>query len=504
MIDPLYQFPVDASCLMATVPGIHRSRRGDGLLLVEPESAGWCVLNRAEWEIVQKLDHAVRPLRVDEVERRSGITADVFAAFVRRLYANNLVSLDGKTFYEPSEMWDVQSYPHYFNVHVTDACNLACRYCRVSAQAGSPFMAPETAKLIVRRIVEEIPSPSISIGFHGGEPMLNLPAIAAAVGEADTIVARLKGTDREKSIKYLMQTNGTMLSAKTVKTLKDLRLNIGVSIDGPNDIHDERRIFRNGKGTSCAVDRGVAAASRAGTKLGYLAVVHDPGKYVDVLDHFVRVRGARSIRINFSMPEGRAKDQLAFPDERGETFARGWLKMVDYAMEHHARTGIWLDIADLNLFVYHLMSRERPHMCYRSPCGIGNSILAFGYDGRIYLCDEVVGNEAFLIGDIHNNANLKLLLDNSRTRRKVMDARDVSRVAKCANCPWRRFHGSGCASKVYARFGNFEKEDAMCRFYQIVFEELMWRLEQKPEMVHLAGRFAKRLDLEAGPGNTGK
>lgn len=503
MIDPLRQFAVDPNCLMATTAGIHRVRRGENVLLVEPESAGWCVLGPAEWNVFQRLDCAARPPRESEVEHASGMTGDTFSEFVRRLYANNLISLDGKTFFEPSEMWTVQTYPHYFNVHVTDACNLACRYCRVSARAEAPFMSPETAKLIVRRTIEEIPTSAISIGFHGGEPMLNLPAIAAAVEGGDAACARLMGTEREKSVKYLMQTNGTMLSPKTLATLKTLRIHVGVSVDGPAEVHDQRRIFRNGKGSYGAVDRGLAAADRAGSKFGYLAVVHEPDKYVDVLDHFVRERGARSVRINFSMPEGRAKNELAFPDDRGEAFARGWLKMVDYAMDHHARTGVWLDIADLNLFIYHLMSRERPHMCYRSPCGMGNAILGFGHDGRIYLCDEVVGIDAFCIGDIHGEADLKGLLDNSRIRRKVMDARDVSCIAKCATCPWRHFHGSGCASKVFAQFGNIEKEDAMCRFYQVVFEELMWRLQQNPEMVHLAGRFAKRLDLANGPAGAG-
>lgn len=502
MSDPLRHIAIDRNSFVATSPGLYRARRGDNILVVEPESAGWCVLDRIAWDAFQRLDGAAQPLRVSAFERDSGMPADAFADFVRRLYARNMISLDGKTFFEPFEMWDVQPYPHYFNVHVTDACNLACRYCRVSARAAAPFMTPDTARRIVRRIIAEIPSPTISIGFHGGEPMMNLPAIAAAVKEGNRAAERLKGTPGEKTIKYLMQTNGTMLSGKTLASLKALGIQIGVSIDGRPEVHDARRVFRSGKGSSQAVCRGIDAANHAGAKLGYLAVVHEPDRYVDVLDYLVRDRGAKSVRINFSMPEGRAKDLLAFPDDRGDAFARGWLAMVDYAVDHHTQAGIWLDIADLNLFVYHLMTKERPHMCYRSPCGMGNAILGFGHDGRIYLCDEVVGNDEFCIGDIHIETNLKLLLDNSPARRKIMDARDVSRVAKCANCPWRRFHGSGCTSKVYAQFGNIEKEDAMCRFYQVVFEELMWRLWEKPELAHLAGRFASRLNLAKEPADT--
>jgi uncharacterized protein len=271
---------------------------------------------------------------------------------------------------------------------------------------------------------------------------------------------------------------------------------VGVSIDGPPHLHDRQRIFRNGRGTSYCVGRGIKAAGDGGMKIGHLSVVHDPATYVEVLDFIVRKLGAHSMRINYSMQEGRAKDALDFPGDRAEYFAREWLKMVDYAADYHRETGVWLEIADLDLFVYHLMSKKRPLMCYRSPCGIGNSILGFGHDGRIYLCDEVVGNELFCIGDIHDSIDLKTMLDNSAVKRQMMNARKVENIGKCSICPWRRFHGSGCASKTFAYFGNVEKDDPMCRFYQIVFEQLMWRLWKQPELAHLSGHYGRNLKLD--------
>jgi uncharacterized protein len=489
---------VELDTTVSVTPDLYRSRRGSEILLVEPESASWCILDAAEWSVFCRMETSAGPRRLGDIPFDDCLTRERFDELVRMLFYRNLIALDGRTYFDPDRLWSVQRYPHYFNIHVTDGCNLACRYCRVYSRKSAPMMTPETAALIARRIVEEIPSHSVTLGFHGGEPMLNLKAIQAGVEAANETKARIAGTPRDKPVRFMMQTNGTMLSVKTLAVLKKLKVHVGISIDGPPALHDEQRVFHNGRGTSHALGRGMKAAAAASLKLGYLSVVHDPAKYVDVLNYLVTGLGARSVRINFSMPEGRAKDVLTFPDERGEDFARHWLKMVDYAVEHHEKTGVWLDISDLNLFVFFLLSKQRPHMCYRSPCGFGNSILGFGYDGRIYLCDEVVGNELFCIGDIRDDADLDALLDNSPVRRTMMNARRLENLGKCSGCVWRRFHGGGCASKTFAHYGCVDKEDPMCRFYQIVFEELMWRIWKNPKLAQLSGHYGRKLDLSRG------
>jgi uncharacterized protein len=488
---------VDLNAMVSTTPDIFRSRRANQVLLVEPESASWCVLDEDQWSVFRRMDAAGNPGRLGDTDH-DGLSQQGFEDLVRLLFYRNMIALDGTTYFDPASLWSVQRYPHYFNIHVTDGCNLACRYCRVYSRKSAPMMSPETCRLIVRRIIEEIPSHAVTLGFHGGEPMLNLRAIEAGVEAANQAMARLKGTPKERRLRFLMQSNGTMLSPKTTAVLKRLKVGVGVSIDGPPALHDSQRVFHNGKGSSSSLMRGLKAAAAADLKLGYLSVVHDPERYVEVLDHLVTGLGARSVRLNYSMPEGRAKDVLAFPDERGEHFARHWLKMVDYAVEHHHKTGVWLNISDLNLFIFFLVSKQRPHMCYRSPCGLGNSILGFGHDGRIYLCDEVVGNERFCIGDIHDTTDLRTLLDNSSDKRKMMTARRLENLGKCSVCAWRRFHGSGCASKTFAHYGSLEKDDPMCRFYQVVFEELMWRLWENPELAKLSGHYGRNLDFTQG------
>jgi len=489
--------------LIVVSPDLYFSRRGSRVLIVEPETASWCVLNEPEWTIFCRLAMpAVNGMNntfykfqggksVKEIHFKDLITASEFYRLMYLLYRRNIISINGICYYQPHSLWAVQTYPHYYNLHMTEACNLACKYCRVHSKQEYPMMAPDTCRKIVRRLLEEIPSQNIIVGFHGGEPLLNMQAITAAALEAKEVAPRLG-----KTVRLSLQTNGTLLSPETVETLKHLGIEIGVSLDGPEHIHDRQRIDHSGRGSYQNVSHGLDAANHVGLRTGYLAVVHDPVHYVEVLDYLVRDRGACSVRINFTCFEGRAKETLDFEVGRGGPLAEGWLKMVDYAIAYQEETGIWLNIDDINLFVFHLLAKARPHMCYRSPCGIGNSILGFGYDGQIYLCDELVGDERFRVGSIHDSTPLKELLENSQIKTTLMNNRKVENIKKCSTCTWRRFHGSGCLNKSSAFFNETDREDPMCYFFQKVFEELMWRLWDNPGMANLAGYYKQYIDFE--------
>lgn len=493
----------DTDAVMLT-PDLYFSRRDSKVLIVEPETASWCVLTQPEWVVFRRIGATSEKPNTFPAEPNVGLFGRAirqidfkdqlkdsdFFRLLYQLFRRNMISINGSCFYQPSSLWKVQDYPHYFNLHMTEACNLACKYCYVYSQRQAPMMTPETCRTIVKRVIEEIPSEEVNIGFHGGEPLLNIKAVEAGAAEAKAVATRLN-----KSVSLSLQTNGILLSSKNIATLKEHGFKVGISIDGPSHIHDQQRVYPSGEGSHSAVLKGLQAAIEAGLGPGFLAVVHQPENYEPVLNYLVREIGAHSVRINYTGEGGRAKDALDFPTERGGIFAREWLKMVDYAVSYHNETGVWLDIEDLDVFVFHLLSKQRPMMCYRSPCGIGNSILGFGYDGQIYLCDELVGKPSFRIGSIYDATPLNLLLRDSPVKRSVMETRKVENLSKCSTCPWKRFHGSGCTSKTYATFGVIDKDDPMCYLYQSVFEELMWRLWEKPELAHLVGHYGASINL---------
>jgi len=482
---------------LATVPGLYFSPRADRILIVEPDSASWLVINQTDFGffVQQGLlapgssSRSWRKLK-DLRTAVSSASADWLDRWLYRLFIRNMVTVNSYSYNQPSELWPVQKYPHYFNLHLTESCNLSCRYCRVGDMDLSPEpMSVDTCKKIIRRVMEEIPGEKIIIGFHGGEPLLNIDCVREGSQYARELARSLS-----KEVTLSLQTNGLLLR-KYSGLLKELGIEVGVSLDGPPDIHNRHRIFRTGQGSFEEVMAGIHAARAAGLNPGYLAVIHQPENYLSVARFMVETLGATSFRLNYSCFEGRAKKELDFDFRRAGAFARNWLELIDFVMEHHRLTGTWLSIDDLNLFVAHLLTKDRPQMCYRSPCGAGNSILGFGADGKIYLCEELVGKEEFCLGDINSAPRLDKLLEQSEVYARAAAKRLVDRVPACAACPWKRFHGAGCLNKSFEYFGDLDYRDPMCHFYRVVFEELMWRLTDHPELTSLISYYKKYIKL---------
>ncbi len=126
-------------------------------------------------------------------------------------------------------------------------------------------------------------------------------------------------------------------------------------------------------------------------------------------------------------------------------------------------------------------------MCYRSPCGAGNSVFGFAIDGGIHACEEMASTGALRLGSVYDEGlNLAELIDNNPVVEQLRN-RTVDNIPRCSRCPFRRFCYGGCTSKTLACFGDLMRESPMCGFYQIVFEELMWKLWDNPDMVRRLG-----------------
>jgi len=484
--------------VITSVPGLYFSPRGNRCLVVEPETASWCILTEETRDYLTN-QGLLRP----DLEQRTwrhlndlyltsgGWNEERVDRILYSLFVRNMITLNGQTYYQPSNLWTVQKYPHYFNIHVAESCNLACRYCRCDHQSPDPMlMSVETCKKIIRRVMEEIPGEKIIIGFHGGEPLLNIDCIIEGARYVREIAPSLG-----KKVTLSLQTNGILLT-KYSELLKELKVETGVSLDGPEAIHNRQRVFASGRGSFGEVIEGLRKARKIGLNPGLLAVVSDPENYTEVARFMVENLDSRSFRLNYLCYEGRAKKQFDFEVDRAAAFADNWLKLVDLAVDYQKKTGKWLSIDDLNLFIAHLADKSRPHMCYRSPCGAGNSILGFGYDGQIYPCEELVGKENFCLGTIDDPRPLSNLLMESEINQRIQEKRKVENINKCRTCPWRRFHGTGCLNKSYEFFGDTEFEDPMCYFYRRIFEELMWKVTENPELKNLIGHYHKYVEEE--------
>ncbi|MEV6871558.1 FxsB family cyclophane-forming radical SAM/SPASM peptide maturase [Amycolatopsis sp. NPDC051128] len=159
-------------------------------------------------------------------------------------------------------MPDVPPIPfRQFIIKVHSRCNLACDYCYVYTKADERWrsrpqvMTPRVVEFTVRRVAEHVRVHGLDeaeVILHGGEPLLAGPGtIGRLVSDLRLAVpARLKVT---------VQTNGTLLDEDFLNLFRELRVRVGVSLDGDAAAHDRHRVGPSGRGSHRDVQRALAA-----------------------------------------------------------------------------------------------------------------------------------------------------------------------------------------------------------------------------------------------------
>lgn len=127
-------------------------------------------------------------------------------------------------------------------IHVSNTCNLRCRYCYAhGGNYGQPntLMDRETAERIVYFINRSEMMEKIRyITFFGGEPLMN-----------PDIIEYICSNIQNKDIKFLMQSNGTLMNERIISILKEYDIGLTISLDGPLEINDINRVDTLGNGT---------------------------------------------------------------------------------------------------------------------------------------------------------------------------------------------------------------------------------------------------------------
>jgi uncharacterized protein len=153
------------------------------------------------------------------------------------------------------------------------ACNLNCEYCfYLEKQAlfgpGEQYrMSDSFLSAFIANYVSSQPTPIVEFVWQGGEPTL------LGVDFFRRVVELQKPFAGTKTITNSLQTNGTLLNDEWCAFLKKQNFMVGISIDGPKDIHDRYRHDHSGKGSFDAAMRGLRLLQRHAVEYNVLASV---------------------------------------------------------------------------------------------------------------------------------------------------------------------------------------------------------------------------------------
>lgn len=156
---------------------------------------------------------------------------------------------------------------------VGSTCNLHCAYCyyldKADIYGGKlPRMSHELLEEYVRQYIQAVDAPSVTFCWHGGEPLLaGLPFYQKAI----ELQNKYRGS---KEIVNTLQTNGTLVTDEWCTFFRRNNFLVGLSLDGPAEIHDSYRRDRGGRPTFRNVLRAAQMMSTAGVEFNILCTVN--------------------------------------------------------------------------------------------------------------------------------------------------------------------------------------------------------------------------------------
>lgn len=165
----------------------------------------------------------------------------------------------------------LRSERNYLYLNVAHACNMRCQYCFAQGGAyggAAQLMTPNLARAAVDWIFREGTGKHVTVNLFGGEPLLNISAVRAAIKHARKLAASLN-----KTFRAIISTNGTMDICQLADVFCSVPHRITVSVDGPPATHNLNRPFANGSPTyeriAANIERYVhlAGASRLAAKI---------------------------------------------------------------------------------------------------------------------------------------------------------------------------------------------------------------------------------------------
>ncbi|HDT2305988.1 TPA: anaerobic sulfatase maturase [Citrobacter braakii] len=308
-------------------------------------------------------------------------------------------------------------------------CNLDCRYCFYIDKPTQPEMDDATLETFIRQHITAQPGADVMFAWQGGEPTL------CGIDFFRRVVTLQKQYGEGKKIHNAFQTNGILLNDEWCQFLHDNGWLVGISLDGPAELHDAYRVNRSGKPTHHKVVDAIARLRKHQVEFNLLVVVNSlnsqrPGQ----MYRYLRQLGTPFLQF---IP-------LVEYDEDGELTAesvppQAWGTFLNTVFDIWVREDIgrvFIQLFDSTLGVW---CGHPAQMCsLSSTCGHAFALEA---NGDLYQCDHYVHPD-FRLGNIHRTSLSEL--NASPWAAAFGQSKRTTLSAECQACSLLRFCHGDC------------------------------------------------------------
>ena len=360
-------------------------------------------------------------------------------------------------------------------------CNLDCKYCfylekeSLYPQVEKWAMREEVLDSYIRQYIEAHDSAVVNFAWQGGEPTL------LGVEYFRKLVQIQKKYANGKRIQNAFQTNGVLLNDDWAALFKENEFLIGLSIDGPRELHDTYRVDKGGQPTFDRVVRGMETLKRNGVEFNTLTTVH-AGNADHPLEvyRFLKQNGSgfmQFIPIVERIAHHVTSDglQLISPDFSGAARVAPWSveprqfgRFLCAIFDEWVRNDVgryYVQLFDVSLETWSGM--EASLCVFRKKCG---AALAIEHSGDLYSCDHFVYPKNRL-GNIMESPMAELA--GSEQQRQFGDAKESTLPKYCRECDVRFACNGECPKHRFLTTPDGEAGlNYLCAGYKMFFHHV--------------------------------
>jgi len=357
-------------------------------------------------------------------------------------------------------------------------CNLSCKYCyyleksNLYKDVSKHVMSDELLEKFIKEYINSQTMPQVLFTWHGGETLMRPLSFYKRVVE----LQKLYGKGR--TIDNCIQTNGTLLTDEWCQFFKENNWLVGISVDGPQEFHDEYRKNKHGHPSFIKVMKGIELLNKYGVEWNAMAVINDyNADYPIEFYNFFKTIGCKYIQFTpiveriCQHEDGR---YLATPLQEGEKLAdfsvspEQWGNFLCELFDEWVKNDVgeyFIQIFDSTLANW---IGEQPGVCSMAKtCGHAGVI---EFNGDVYSCDHFVFPE-YKLGNIYQKTLVEMMYSDRQLEFGQMKQKSLP--GQCKECEFLFACNGDCPKNRFARTATGEPGlNYLCKGYYKFFKHV--------------------------------
>lgn len=358
-------------------------------------------------------------------------------------------------------------------------CNLRCKYCyylekdKLYKQCKNHVISDELLEKFIKEYIEAQTTPQVLFTWHGGETLMRPISFYKRALELQRIYGRGRQIDN------CIQTNGTLLTDEWCQFFKDNNFLVGVSIDGPQEFHDEYRRTATNKPTFVKVMNGMNLLNKHGVEWNALAVVNDYNadyplefyrffkqigcKYIQfspIVERVVKREDGLTLAPGMQGGDAGLADFSITPEQWGNFICTIFDEWV-----HNDVGEYFVQLFDATLANW---VGQAPGVCILAEeCGHAG---VMEFNGDVYSCDHFVYPE-HLLGNLHTKTITEMMYSDQQNKFAKMKKQMLPQ--QCKECKFLFACHGECPKNRFLndKYGNYGL-NYLCKGYRQFFEHV--------------------------------